>query len=401
MERAEREMEFYTSVSPPLSPRRRLSVELKPVYSAAVNGLTSNDVEFAPSPSPLPPSMVDTRGHDGLVVRDSFGDDPHQPPAEPHCSMLAITSDRIGATGYFAANDAHIRLAALPVRGPMKQFLQREGSVLMRLRRAPAHPAVALPIGCAGDTELESTQGAVLLLPRFHMDLHTVAVGSGGLPEVQVRSIFGQMLAAVQHCHTHRILLGDVRLSKFAFTGSDQKTVQLVDLTRASLLEARKVSDRTIPASYISPEALIGDGSDSRVDPFASDQWALGVALYALLSGNFPFDQRDADELFQRMWAGPPELPDHISPHARDLCTALLDRSPLFRPDCATALRHEWFCSGQRKSLKRACEKELIPNDDDETQGAEEDAVVPVFVPKRRHKDNKTFFPDDDEFNDD
>jgi len=282
-----------------------------------------------------------------------------------------------------------MKLAALPVRDAVSQFLQREGRVLVRLRRATAHPRVALPIGFAGDTDATATEaGTVLLLSPFHIDLHTVAVGSGGLPEAHARKIFSQMLSAVEHCHANGVLLGDMRLSKFAFSSCDLTSVQLVDFTRASVLGSEHTSDCMISASYITPEALAGEGADPRADPFASDQWALGIALYVLLSGRFPFDLRNADELYKQMWAGPPSLPEHISAEACDLCTSLLDRSPLFRPSCTTALAHPWFSTKkQRRGSKRSSESDhlvadLIGATDFSSDG---DAVVPDCFSKRRN----------------
>ena len=192
------------------------------------------------------------------------------------------------------------------------------------------------------------------------------------------------------HCHRIGVLLGDVRLSKFAYADAERRRVRLVDLTRASVLGTDPESDRTLPASYIPPEALVRDRRDPRAHPTAGDRWALGVALYVLLSGRFPFESRDAEQLHQAMWAGPPPLPDGVSVDARTLCAALLDRSPLFRPDCEQALRHPWFSAPRRASTKRPSDAE----EEAEAEAAEAaaaaasedegDALVPVFSPKRQ-----------------
>lgn len=387
-------MEFdHHQVSPPLSPQRRHAVELKPVYSSAVNTSDAQLFYYGPSPSPeVPSALAEGSGvQEGVMVNDSHDtadDSASTLKSVDGNASLTITSGRIGASSCLVASHGSMKLAALPIRDAVNGFLRREGRALVRLRRAPAHPGVALPIGFAGDTDATASEGgAVLLLAPFHVDLHTVAVGGKGLAEANVRSIFMQMLSAVEHCHANGVLLGDMRLSKFAFPTSDLSCVRLVDLTRASVLGSEHVSDCMISASYITPEALAGGGNDTRADPFSGDQWALGIALYVLLSGRFPFDLRDADELYQQMWTGPPPLPDHVSSDARDLCVALLDRSPLFRPSCTTALKHPWFTKKQRRGSKRYSESDspvsdIIANSNDSSS---DDAVVPELSPKRRN----------------
>lgn len=44
-----------------------------------------------------------------------------------------------------------------------------------------------------------------------------------------------------------------------------------------------------------------------------ADMWALGVLIFALLCGKFPFRGRTDKELYKRIIKGTFEIPDHVS----------------------------------------------------------------------------------------
>lgn len=61
--------------------------------------------------------------------------------------------------------------------------------------------------------------------------------------------------------------------------------------------------------SYMSPELV------SKCDYYGKpvDAWALGVLLYVLLSGHFPFKGKDDNELFSNIKKGIYKAPAHAS----------------------------------------------------------------------------------------
>lgn len=50
-----------------------------------------------------------------------------------------------------------------------------------------------------------------------------------------------------------------------------------------------------------------------------ADIWALGVLLYALLCGKFPFKGKSDSELFRKINSGVVDIPEHVSFAARCL----------------------------------------------------------------------------------
>jgi len=77
---------------------------------------------------------------------------------------------------------------------------------------------------------------------------------------------------------------------------------------------------------YLAPEILLGIGHS-----FEVDWWALGCVLYEFLTGLPPFNGDTVDEIFQKILARDitwPELPEEMSPQAKDLIDKLLQTQP-------------------------------------------------------------------------
>lgn len=71
--------------------------------------------------------------------------------------------------------------------------------------------------------------------------------------------------------------------------------------------------------SYMAPEIV------NKVHySFPADVWALGILLYKMITGNFPFRGSDDKELYRRINSGKIEFPSNISPQGRSLVSKLL-----------------------------------------------------------------------------
>ena len=66
----------------------------------------------------------------------------------------------------------------------------------------------------------------------------------------------------------------------------------------------------------------------SEYDGRQVDMWALGVLLYALLTGTFPFRGQNERELYGRIQRGSYKNPEFMSREARFLVSRLLELDP-------------------------------------------------------------------------
>ncbi len=80
--------------------------------------------------------------------------------------------------------------------------------------------------------------------------------------------------------------------------------------------------------SYMSPEIV---NKQEYLGPQA-DVWALGVLLYVMLVGSYPFKGANDRELYRRIARGKPTVPDFISRSGRSLIQRMLLVDPFRRP---------------------------------------------------------------------
>lgn len=100
-----------------------------------------------------------------------------------------------------------------------------------------------------------------------------------------------------------------------------------------------QLSDKYCCPAYASPEMLM----DSTYAGRAADSWSLGVMLYTLLLGRFPFNDPDPIPLLRKIRRGVYSVPDTISSPAKCLIRCLLRREPGHRLIVSDVLIHPWF----------------------------------------------------------
>lgn len=93
---------------------------------------------------------------------------------------------------------------------------------------------------------------------------------------------------------------------------------------------------------YISPESLQPESSYSGK---ASNVWALGVILYTILLGCYPFSHTKLNGLYSKIQKCKFILPELLSPKVRCLICSILRLDPSERLTAEEILSHPWFSS--------------------------------------------------------
>jgi len=102
------------------------------------------------------------------------------------------------------------------------------------------------------------------------------------------------------------------------------------------------MSDRHGCPAYVSPEILAA--ADSTYSGRAADIWSLGVILYTMLIGRYPFHDSDPISLFRMIRNGRYAIPKRaVSEHAECLVRWLLCCDPSRRPLASEIVHHPWF----------------------------------------------------------
>ena len=167
----------------------------------------------------------------------------------------------------------------------------------------------------------------------------------GNYTEEDAKRIAKQLLDALSYMHLNNVTHRDLKLENLLLARpNDISSVVIADfgLARNSINARQVFSTQCGTPSYVAPEILLGKPYTPAVDV-----WSIGVILYTLLIGSFPFAHDDQQSLFRMICGG--KLDDtqpewaQISDDVKDLLKGLLDVNPLTRLTAADALNHTWF----------------------------------------------------------
>lgn len=158
------------------------------------------------------------------------------------------------------------------------------------------------------------------------------------LSEQDTRIIFQHICDAVFHCHQNGIIHRDLKLENILLT--KEGIPKLIDFGLSisfgsSLSPGTNEFYGSLP--YACPELFVGSGRDPGP---AGDIWSLGVVLFCMLTGRFPFSGSNA---LERILRGNYVCPSFLSPAARDLIQRMLVVDPEQRATIDQVLQHPWF----------------------------------------------------------
>ncbi len=115
--------------------------------------------------------------------------------------------------------------------------------------------------------------------------------------------------------------------------------VKLIDFGFSTCIpHERKVKIFCGTPSYMAPEIV----SKIEYSGPPADIWALGVLLYALLCGKFPFRGSNDKELYHNIKSQEIQFPEHVSTQARQFLCKLFHKTPERRISSKQILQDNW-----------------------------------------------------------
>jgi serine/threonine protein kinase len=183
------------------------------------------------------------------------------------------------------------------------------------------------------------------------------------LTENIIRHIIRQLLEGVNSMHSSNVVHCDLKPENILFEDkSNDHQLKIIDLGLGQVLKSNShltVFKGTLP--YVAPE-LIHQIYDHKVDI-----WAVGVILYILVTGKFPFagyvKNSNGETVFdgsltqQLILESEPNYQDKafqtVDSSLVTLLQLMLEKNPNKRPNAKQLLTHEWFKSTQEKTIRK------------------------------------------------
>ena len=155
-------------------------------------------------------------------------------------------------------------------------------------------------------------------------DLRSVLHNQGRLAPAEVLEYLEPVCSALEAAHARGIVHRDLKASNIFIAttnsgengGGSKRAVKLLDFGIAKLLHPdaaeaglTMVGTRLGTSYTMAPEQIRGDALDERADIYA-----LGVVLYHLLTGQYPFRAETMADIERQHLEAPPPRPSHAAP---------------------------------------------------------------------------------------
>ncbi|CUG74862.1 protein kinase, putative [Bodo saltans] len=175
-------------------------------------------------------------------------------------------------------------------------------------------------------------------------ELHQVLKRTGPLPEATARQIIIQLLLAVEYIHQRGIVHRDLKPANMLLRDEQDWQIKLADFGFAVLVGTENcLTSYCGTGAYMAPEIVLDMNYGKAVDI-----WAVGVILYVIMSGDYPFFPAGGQDVQSSIIANKWQRTMHqriadASPGAKDFLSKLLTTDANKRLTAKEALKHTWI----------------------------------------------------------
>ena len=185
-----------------------------------------------------------------------------------------------------------------------------------------------------------------IVLELFDMDLYTRSEEFGGIEEI--KDIFLQVCLAVQELHQHNIAHLDLKPENILVDMEDN--IKLCDFGSSFEWKNNTYNNKLIGSDFfLAPEVL---SYQKGYDAPRADIWSLGIVLYMMITGSYPYAGNTREECLQNYFEHNlnfdelrTALPDDEDCY--DLLTRILCKDTTARATIDDIFVHPWLCSDE------------------------------------------------------
>ncbi|GMT32909.1 hypothetical protein PFISCL1PPCAC_24206 [Pristionchus fissidentatus] len=187
----------------------------------------------------------------------------------------------------------------------------------------------------------------MMFSPFEYSNLHVMASSAnGGLPEEKVARYFKQIASIIAFCHQIGVVVRDFKPRKLVFSNETQTKIRLSDVFDVAVCDTVNddvCTEKFGSPAYIPPEVLTARNSGFAGRP--ADVWGLGVLTFLMLTGKYPFYDKNPRGVFKKIRRAHVCFPSgaNVSRTAREVVHCMLRKRPIERPNAELLTTVPWL----------------------------------------------------------
>ena len=172
------------------------------------------------------------------------------------------------------------------------------------------------------------------------LNLRELVNKNGPFPEMAARIIMIELVSVLDYLHNElEMIHRDIKLENVIIDRNGN--AHLIDFGFLAPPEQKTgcTAELCGTPKYISPELI-----KSNTISFSNDIWSLGVLLYTIMMGHFPFiADSSTKELYDQICHHEVQFTQQIDPSLKDLICRMLEKDPTKRITLAEIMKHPWI----------------------------------------------------------
>ena len=156
--------------------------------------------------------------------------------------------------------------------------------------------------------------------------------------EKEARRLFQQIIFGLEYLHINGVSHRDLKPENILL--DQDKNVKICDFGLSNKMkDGNFLYSSCGSPNYAAPELINGKSYNGAL----IDIWSSGVILYTILTGQLPFNEKQANKLYQKIRECKYTIPKTVPDAAKDLITRMLQKNPLDRITIDEIKQHKWF----------------------------------------------------------
>ncbi|XP_010425949.1 PREDICTED: serine/threonine-protein kinase GRIK1-like [Camelina sativa] len=140
------------------------------------------------------------------------------------------------------------------------------------------------------------------------------------------------------YLHAHNVIHGDIKPDNLFVTSTGR--VKIGDFSVSQVFKDDDDQLRRSPGTpvFTAPECCLGITYSGK----SADTWAVGVTLYRMILGVYPFLGDTLQDTYDKIVYNPLIILDELNPHLKNLIEGLLCKDPNQRMTLKAVAEHPW-----------------------------------------------------------